>query len=150
MILIVFILVALAVALWCLKNAWLPGELATMPVCFNERCFNVEVASTLAARTKGLMYRQNLADDAGMLFVFGSEDVYPFWMKNTFIPLDIIWIGENKEVVYIAKNVQPCKTFICPSVSPARRAKYVLEINAGKADEAGLKVGDRLNFELRQ
>ncbi|TRZ63995.1 MAG: DUF192 domain-containing protein, partial [Spirochaetia bacterium] len=56
---------------------------------------------------------------------------------------------KNKEVVYIAKNVQPCKSVICPSVSPDRPALYVLEINGGKADEIGLKIGNKAEFELR-
>ncbi len=84
-----------------------------------------------------------------MLFVFSGEDKHAFWMKNTLISLDIIWIGENKEVVYIAKNIQPCKSIVCPSVSPDKPTKYVLEINGGKADEIGLKTGDKADFELR-
>lgn len=115
-------------------------------VCFGEKCFSIELAKTNAEREKGLMFVDKLDNDSGMFFIFDKEDIYPFWMKNTLIPLDIIWIndspaGENK-IVFIAENVQPCKTLICSSIVPTAKARYVLEINAGKASENGLKVGD--------
>ena len=117
-------------------------------VCFGARCFFVELAKTNAEKEKGLMYRKELDRDKGMLFIYEKEGVYPFWMKNTLIPLDIIWINENKEVVFIAQNVQPCKSLLCPSVVPIAKAKYVLEINAGLCQEIGLKVGDQLKIPL--
>lgn len=70
-----------------------------------------------------------------MLFIYNDEDVRSFWMKNTLIPLDIIWI-------YIAGNMQPCKTVLCKSVAPDAKAKYVLELNAGITNEIDLTVGD--------
>lgn len=131
-------------------NKEISGKAELTPVCFDDKCFDVEIASSFSARMKGLMGREFLADGNGMFFVFSDEDKHAFWMKNTLISLDIIWIGENKKIVYIAKNIQSCKSLICPSVSPDKPAKYVLEINGGKADESGLKVGDRAEFELRQ
>ena len=115
-------------------------------VCFGQKCFSVQLARTNAEREKGLMSVKQLGRDKGMLFIFDKEGIYPFWMKNTLIPLDIIWIddspaGENK-VVFIAENVQPCKTLICPSIVPSVKAKYVLEINAGISKEIDIKVGD--------
>lgn len=116
-------------------------------VCVNENCFTVEIAETEAQRTKGLMNRSKLDEDKGMLFIFNKEGVYPFWMKNTLIPLDIIWIDNNYKVVFIGKNVQPCKSLICPTTKPLVKAKYVLEINAGISDKLGIKVGDILNIK---
>ena len=143
-----FVAVVLAAIIF-LKNKQESNGVQYNSICFSGRCFNAEIASSFIARIKGLMFREFLADDAGMFFVFSNEDKYAFWMKSTLIPLDMIWISKNKEVVYIAKNVQPCKSVICPSVSPDRPALYVLEINGGKADEIGLKIGNKAEFELR-
>jgi len=118
-----------------------------------ENCFKVEVAKTEAQRNKGLMGRKELDKDNGMIFVFDKEGIYPFWMKNTLIPLDMIWIKENPstgsgQVVFISQNVQPCKSLICPSVFPNVKAKYVLEINAGIIEKINLKVGDELKINI--
>ncbi len=150
LILLLFIIIVFAgIFLYVIKNEVAPGSVIYTSVCFSGRCFNAEVASSFSARMKGLMNREFLAEGDGMLFVFSNKDKHAFWMKNTLISLDIIWIGENKEVVYIAKNIQPCKSIVCPSVSPDKPTKYVLEINGGKADEIGLKTGDKADFELR-
>ena len=152
LLIIVFVFVAvvsIAVFSSFLDNRRVSSEAEFIPVYFSGHCFNAEVASSFSARMKGLMYRESLAEDTGMIFSFSGEDRHAFWMKNTLIPLDIIWISENKEIVYIAQNVQPCKSIICPSVSSDKPAKYVLEINGGKADETGLKIGDKANFDLR-
>jgi len=118
-------------------------------VCFGEKCFQVEIAKTKAQRERGLMYREKLDKDKGMLFIFDKEGMYPFWMKNTLIPLDIIWIDGNNKVVFISQNVQPCKTLICPSAVPSEQAKYVLEINAGFAEKLQIKTGDYASFKLK-
>jgi poly-gamma-glutamate synthesis protein (capsule biosynthesis protein) len=116
-------------------------------VCFKENCFLVEIADTAEERTKGLMYRENLAGNRGMLFIFSKEGLYSFWMKNTLIPLDIIWLNQNKEVVFMAKNSQPCGEKNCTGIKPDKEAKYVLEINGGLSDKINLKIGDRLIFD---
>lgn len=74
-----------------------------------------------------------------MLFVYDEEKKYSFWMKNTLIPLDIIWIDKDHRVVDV-QTVQPCKTEHCPSFTPKEQAQYILEINAGIAERAGIKV----------
>lgn len=117
-------------------------------VCFKENCFKVELAQTPDKISRGLMFRENLDHDAGMLFMFETEGTHPFWMKNTLIPLDIIWINETMEVAYISKNTQPCRADPCPGVNPGRRAKYVLEVNAGVSDEIGINAGDNVRFDL--
>lgn len=113
-------------------------------VCINSNCFNVEIARTEAERERGLMWRKSLAEDAGMFFIFEKEDFYPFWMKNTLIPLDIIWINVNNEIVYIAKNAPPCPEN-CKSYIPTEKAKYVLEINGGLSDKFGVKTLDKVS-----
>ena len=114
-------------------------------VCFNENCFEVEIADTPELRDKGLMNRDSLDKDKGMLFVFPKQDIYAFWMKDTLIPLDIIWLNSNKEVVSMSKNSLPCSSS-CPKINPRNKAKYVLEINAGMSDEINLSMGDKLEF----
>ena len=111
-------------------------------VCFGRDCFGVEVAVTQAEHAKGLMERESLGRNKGMLFIFEKADYYTFWMKDTLIPLDIIWIDENKEVVFISKDTQPCEEDPCPSFGPGKPAKYVLEINSGMADKIGISEGD--------
>lgn len=111
----------------------------------NNADFNIEVADNPAERAKGLMFRKELKEDSGMLFIFSDSKKYSFWMKNTFIPLDIIWIDESLKVVYVFENAQPCRE-ICNSINPDKDAKYVLEINAGLAKEYNFKVGDRVEI----
>lgn len=115
-------------------------------VCIKDMCFSVEISETQAQIEYGLMNRNHLDTDKGMLFVFETEGDYPFWMKNTLIPLDIIWINSNQSIVYIKKNAQPCTSGYCPSIDPGKNAKYVLEINGGLSDKYGIKVGDKANI----
>jgi len=124
------------------------ADLIENTVCFRGRCFYVELAQTPQQRQQGLMFRVDLEADKGMLFVFEEEGIYPFWMKNTLIPLDIIWMNKNKEVIFMAENIQPCKIEPCPRIDPLLKAKYVLELNAGTAGEIGLSLGDQLKFNI--
>jgi len=118
-------------------------------VWFEKHCFYVELARTPEERARGLMFREHLDPDKGMLFIFDWEAVHPFWMKNTLIPLDIIWINRNGEVVFISKDTQPCEQEPCPTINPYRKAKYVLEVCGGTADNIGLAVGDKLTLHIR-
>lgn len=113
-------------------------------VCFNDNCFTVYLALTPYELFKGLMFVEHLDEDKGMLFVFEKDGIYPFWMKNTLIPLDIIWIDLNGKAVFISRNIQPCKSILCTSINPGKQARYVLEINAGISDKIGLAVGDEI------
>lgn len=126
----------------------LPPTANQNKVCFKESCFTVELATTDAQRTRGLMFRSSLADNQGILFIFDAEGEYPFWMKNTLIPLDIIWLDQNQKVVFISANTLPCVEESCPIVNPQEPAKYVLELNGGVAQKIGLSVGDQLSFTL--
>jgi uncharacterized membrane protein (UPF0127 family) len=107
------------------------------------------VARTREERTKGLMFRKSLDEDKGMLFIFAKEGIYYIWMKNTLIPLDIIWINKNKEAIFIHENAQPCKVEICPRMASRTKASYVLELNAGTVQKTGLAVGDKLEFDIK-
>ncbi len=117
-------------------------------VCFKQVCFNVEVVQTINERQKGLMFRENLDNNSGMLFIFPESNKHGFWMKNTLIPLDIIWIDQNKTVVYIKENIIPCKVDYkdCPIYYPQKEALYVLEVNFGKVKENNLSVGENSTF----
>ncbi|MEK7566226.1 MAG: DUF192 domain-containing protein [Patescibacteria group bacterium] len=116
-------------------------------VCVKNICFNVEIAKTYFERGRGLMFRKNLIEKSGMLFVFEHPNLYPFWMKNTLISLDMIWISEDKKVVFIHKNAQPCVSgTICENINPQAPASYVLEINAGEADKEEISIGDSVSF----
>jgi uncharacterized membrane protein (UPF0127 family) len=107
----------------------------------------VEVASDDATREQGLMYRDHMAEDRGMIFLFPQVGEYPFWMKNTLIPLDMIWIDPDHRIVHIAHDVPPCKADPCPSYPPNAKAASVLELAAGVAAKHHLKDGDVLRFE---
>lgn len=93
------------------------------------------------------MNREYLDPDKGMLFLFENEGIYNFWMKNTLIPLDIIWIDENKKAVFIKENAMPCNLEDCEIFHPAQKAKYVLEINGGLSEKYGLKFGNEIKFK---
>jgi hypothetical protein len=107
----------------------------------------VEIAADEDTRQQGLMFRDRLADDRGMIFLFPSTGEYPFWMKNTLIPLDMIWIDESHRIAHITPDVPPCKADPCPSYPPNAQARYVLELAAGVAAKHHLKDGDVLRFE---
>ena len=107
----------------------------------------VEIAADDPTREQGLMYRDQLANDRGMIFLFPKAGNFPFWMKNTLIPLDMIWIDDQKKIVHVEKNVPPCKADPCPSYDPGAFARYVLELAAGVAGRHGLANGQVLRFE---
>ena len=108
---------------------------------------SIEIADDEELRAQGLMYRDHLAPGAGMLFFFAQEGEYPFWMKNTRIPLDIIWIRADRRIAHVKHEVPPCHVPDCPSYPPNAIAKYVLELAGGEAAKHGLKEGDLLRFE---
>jgi uncharacterized membrane protein (UPF0127 family) len=107
----------------------------------------VELATDEPTRSQGLMYRDHLPDDRGMLFLFPQSGDYPFWMKNTLIPLDMIWIDDQRRIVHVASNVPPCKADPCPSYPPNAVAKYVLELAAGVAAKHHLANGQVLRYD---
>lgn len=107
----------------------------------------VEVAANDELRAQGLMYRDRMAEDHGMIFLFARSGVYPFWMKNTLIPLDMLWIDEQHRVVHAKYGVPPCQADPCPSYDPEVPARYVLEVNGGIARKHGVVAGNTLKFD---
>lgn len=120
-------------------------------VTLSGQTFVVELADTDNSRAMGLMYREALAENAGMLFIFPTTQKRAFWMKNTLIPLDIIYFDQNRKLVSISENTPPCKNTNtrCPNYPSAKAAKYVLEINAGLSQKHGFKAGDELIIQLK-
>ncbi|TSC95474.1 MAG: hypothetical protein Athens101410_533 [Parcubacteria group bacterium Athens1014_10] len=118
-------------------------------VCFKDNCFYVELAKTRAEQTRGLMLRKNLDSNRGMLFIFEEEKNHSFWMKNTLITLDIIWLDKDKKVIFIKKDAQPCGTDKCFTITPDDKALYVLELNSGAADKIDLSLEDKMTFDLK-
>lgn len=109
-----------------------------------EVVFQVEVADTPAKREMGLQYRKELGRDRGMIFLFAAEAPQTFWMKNTPIPLDMIFINRDRKIVGIVEQTVP---FSLESRSVGVPSQYVLEINGGLAKHHGIQAGDRVRFE---
>jgi uncharacterized membrane protein (UPF0127 family) len=107
----------------------------------------VEVVTEPADQARGLMYRRSLGKDSGMLFIFRQEGLQSFWMKNTLIPLDMIFVSRDLAIVDIT-TMQPCITDPCPSYTSRQPAKYVLEINAGYCRSHNIIIGDKISSEV--
>ena len=108
-----------------------------------------QLAQTVLQQTKGLMNVKNLPENQGMLFVFLDESRKSFWMKNTYIPLDLIFISRDKKIVEIKENFEPCQQKNCPSYTSQKKAKYVLEVNGGFCQKHQIKEGDEVRFEIK-
>lgn len=117
-------------------------------VCFQKQCFDVDIARTGEEVMRGLQFRRQLKDDEGMLFLFSQSSVYHFWMKDTFIPLDIIWLDDSRRVLYVASHALPCLKSPCTTYGPDKASRYVLEINAGLCEKWNIRVGDEAVFHL--
>jgi len=107
----------------------------------------LELALTDQEKATGLMYRDSLAADHGMLFVFDTDDILAFWMKNTLMPLDIVWFDSTGRVADVRPHAQPCHADPCPKFSNAQPARAVLLVNAGYAAAHGLKPGAAATFQ---
>jgi uncharacterized membrane protein (UPF0127 family) len=105
---------------------------------------DIEIADNEARRTQGLMYRDSMAENQAMLFVFPDEAEHSFWMKNTILPLDIIYINTKNQILTIQKNTIPYSEESIPSNGPA---KYVVEVNAGYCDRHSIKTGDHIEWK---
>ncbi|UYO00027.1 MAG: DUF192 domain-containing protein [Devosia sp.] len=119
------------------------GQL-TLHTQAGDHAISVEVVDTPETRAKGLMYVQELAPDAGMLFDFKEERLVSFWMRNTFIPLDMIFIAADGTVRNIHVNARPHDDTSIPSGAPVQ---FVLEIPGGRSEELGLEVGDTVSHD---
>jgi hypothetical protein len=105
------------------------------------RAVTLERAVTLRQRNLGLMFRPTLAADRGMLFIFPESDRHTIWMKNMMIPIDILWLDDRRRLVHLEANVPPCQYDPCLVYAPKAPARYVIELAAGVAAQAGLTIG---------
>lgn len=136
--------VALTVALACFPGVLL-AQLQPY-VNLKGKRFNVEIADTDASRERGLMYREHMDADHGMLFVFPQEAPQAFWMKNTKIALDMLFFDREGTLVALHERVPPCISDPCPAYPSNAPAQYVLELNGGAAAKLGVRPGDRLDI----
>ncbi len=107
--------------------------------------FRVELAKTPAELAQGLQHRRQLPPDAGMLFDFGPERIVTMWMKNTYIPLDMLFIGADGVVAYIAEDAEPLSL---ETIASRVRVRAVLEVNAGTVARLGIRPGDRVRHPI--
>jgi len=112
------------------------------------KTFTVEIADTQEKQALGLMFRDSMPADEGMIFLFPNEAPRSFWMKNTRISLDIMYFDKQLKMVSISANTPPCRVSRCPSYPSAGPAMFVLELNAGIAASLGVGVGDQLTLNL--
>jgi uncharacterized protein len=139
---------AALLAMGCAPNKAEPGTTAPRVVvetaAGGKHAVRVEIARTDPERARGLMNRASLAEDAGMLFLFDESEEHGFWMKNTLIPLDMIFIDEEGRVVGIVERAEPRSE---RSRTVGRPSRYVLEVNGGWSKAHGVAAGDRVRFE---
>ncbi|MDC0834348.1 hypothetical protein CKA32_006537 [Geitlerinema sp. FC II] len=118
-------------------------------VQLGDRAIDLEVARTPQQQALGLMFRDELPDDRGMLFPFDPPESVNFWMKNVRIPLDMVFVYDG-EVVGLAREVPPCRQVRCPTYSPGEGVlvDYVIELRGGRVAELGLAIGDPVRIEM--
>jgi hypothetical protein len=116
----------------------------------DDKTLTVEVANSRHKKQNGLKFRKELPENEGMLFLFGLEGFYNFWLKDTLIPLDIIWVNRNLEIVFIVKNAESCLNADpdeCEVYTSPTPARYVIEVNGGWADRNSIAVGDKVEID---
>jgi uncharacterized protein len=125
------------------KEVWITGGSSQQEIAR----FTVEIAETPETWERGLMERASLDPNAGMLFIFPDISPRAFWMMNTLIPLDMLFIDATRRVINIQENALPCAApRRCPTYNSTAPAKYVLEIPGGRARALGLQAGDQVHF----
>ncbi len=109
-----------------------------------------EIADTPEKRSRGLMFRTSMAPDRGMLFTFSEPGMHTFWMKNTKMALDMLWLDQKGTIVHVAHDVPICERTdnLCPRYRSTTLAYFVLELTAGQADKLKLRKGTRLSIQL--
>lgn len=117
-------------------------------IYINSQKFIAEIADTPELTSRGMMYRESISKNFAMLFIFDKENPQGFWMKNTLVHLDIIYLNKHKEIVNIHHNVPPCKSPPCQSYYSVKPSKYVVEIQGGLSKKMKLKKGDTIEFLL--
>ena len=134
-------MIGFAAALLLASDAGATPKLPTTGLELDGHAIRAEVADDDAERMRGLMFRERLGADEGMVFVFDGELPLAFWMKNTRIALDMLYFDGQGRLVSIQREVPPCRTAMCPSYPSDGPARYVLELNGGRARELGIAEG---------
>ena len=149
-ILLVAVLVGAAFLAGCGGPSDITDEIGLTSVSFpNGARINAETMRTDIELLKGLMFRESLPAGRGMLFIHPEESIFHYWMYQTKIPLDIIWMDHDRRIVEMSLDTPPCTSKSakeCPNYGGNYKSKYVLEVNAGVAKKNGLQVGDTLVF----
>jgi uncharacterized membrane protein (UPF0127 family) len=146
-------LVLLFVAISCHGAPKAPAAITPAPVTGprvvlpSGAVYAVEVARTPDEQAQGLMFRESLAERAGMIFLFTDSAPHQFWMKNTMIPLDIIWLDDSGRVLFVSANTPPCRADPCPNYGPVVPAPVVLELAGGMAAKEKVTVGSQIRLE---
>lgn len=127
-----------------------PQKPKTISIYTSGHTFSLEIAKTISQKNRGLSKRRSLCPNCGMLFIFNTENIYPFWMKDTLIPLDMIWLNSQNQIVSIeTAQVQPntpnSQLKIYQNTKPAM---FIIELNGGTAQKLNLKVGDTIPISL--
>lgn len=150
-----FTLIVLFLVIWSGCIASSPPDTSIEPkntprACFEKSrtCFEIEIADTAEKQTRGLMERTQLDDNQGMLFVFDQPQQRAFWMKNTLIPLDMIWIDDTNHVIGITTLASPCENDPCPLYQIQSPSQLVLEIPGGRAINARITPGDKITIHF--
>ncbi len=116
-------------------------------VIINGNKIAVEIADEPQEHSLGLMHRKHLDENKGMLFIFNDEQIRNFWMKNTLIPLDMLFISKDSVIVDIIE-AEPCRKDPCSLYPGKEPAKYVLEVNKGHSSQKNIRIGDKVTFKL--
>jgi uncharacterized membrane protein (UPF0127 family) len=154
---IAVVIVVIAFAAFMIINNFFPGEKTEEEFMFKKNGdltfidstgtpkskIDIQIADTDFDRQLGLMFRKSMKENQGMLFIFPEESVQSFWMRNTYISLDMIFVNSDKKIVTIHKNT---KTLSDQSYRSTRPAKYVIEVDAGYTEKHNIKVGDKVNW----
>jgi len=119
---------------------------ATPSVELKGSTYSIEIAEDNAAREHGLMDRESMPADHGMLFIFQDDAMRAFWMKNCKFPQDMLFFDAQRKLISVQRNVPACTADPCPAYSSGAPARYVLELNAGQAEKLGVHPGDELTI----
>jgi len=142
-------MIFLSLALVCVLSLQTPADGKFVIVFLPDGTpIKAELALDAAARARGVMFRDRMDEDQGMLFVFEREELNSFWMLNVKFPIDILWLDANRRVVHIEQAVPPCPKEPCPSYPTPKPALYVLELKSGVSAAHKIKLYDRMEFVL--